>query len=479
VKSSKKFVPTDPLNASAGRVAPLLSICLIVKNEAACLGRCLSSAQEIADEIIVVDTGSTDDTVSLARSFGATVVCSVWNNDFSHARNVSLRSAAGAWLLWLDADDVIPKKSIEIIQNLKLKKPDRVLGFIVRNEKKGQTGSEFIQARMFPNRPDIFFERRIHEQMMLSALRAGLRMEQTAAVIEHHGYADPHTMRLKARRNIEMLLGEYDRAAPDAITAVEIADAYSIVNDAGNARTWYETALSVPGCVEQSAHLASQAHWGLGNLLNNNADFDAAIAHLQKALVLSPGRPDVGYSLAVALDLSGRKDDAIERLYGVFRQSAPPLLIGVDFREAKLKAVLRLDRLLRETGRNEEADGLADEALTAMPHRPEIQNLAGRAYVRGGRLMDGLHAFEKSLELDRPNNIDAYVGLCQIYLRANKRENAVQTVKSVQPLYGHMPRYWALYRQCMGESAAAEIPESIDKAEISAETERINLQFQL
>ncbi|HEX7511228.1 MAG TPA: glycosyltransferase family 2 protein, partial [Chitinivibrionales bacterium] len=142
-------MPTDPLNASAGRAAPRLSICLIVKNEAACLGRCLSSAQEIADEIIVVDTGSTDDTVSLARSFGATVVFSVWNNDFSHARNISLRSAAGAWLLWLDADDVIPKESIEVILNLKSKKPDRVLGFIVRNEKKGQTGSEVIQARMF------------------------------------------------------------------------------------------------------------------------------------------------------------------------------------------------------------------------------------------------------------------------------------------------------------------------------------------
>jgi len=451
---------------------------MIVKNEAAILTRCLRSVKEIADEIVVVDTGSIDDTASIAREHGATVVFSEWKNDFSRARNISLRKASGQWLLWLDADDVIPRESIDVINNLKTKTPDTVFGFIVRNEKHGQTGSEFIQARMLPNRPDIYFQRRIHEQMMLSALRAGLRLTETAAIIEHHGYADPSTMRVKARRNIGLLLEEYGHGNPDAVMAVEIGDSYSILGETDNAQKWYETALNVPGCEDQAPHLAGQAHLGLGNHYNKNGDFEEAIGHLQKALRLSPNRPDVQFSLAVALDLSGRKQEAIDCLYAVIRQEPVRLLVGIDFREARIKSFLRLERLLMECRKNDEAFALAGEALARMAHRPEIHNMAGRIFYRCNRLMDALHAFEKSLLLDVANNIDAYVGLCQIYFRAGKLETARQTVQSIRTLYKEKPRYWALYRQCIGETADAEIPASVDITAISGETEHIHRLYQ-
>ena len=82
-----------------------VSLCMIVKNEEYYLPRCLSSVNNIVDEVIIVDTGSTDKTVEIAKSFGAKVYFFPWNNNFSEARNESLKYASKEWILILDADD--------------------------------------------------------------------------------------------------------------------------------------------------------------------------------------------------------------------------------------------------------------------------------------------------------------------------------------------------------------------------------------
>src|SRR5579875_223578 len=82
-----------------------LSLTMIVKNEAAALGRCLASVRDLVDEIIVVDTGSSDNTKDIARQYDARVFDLPWPDSFAAARNESLRHASGQWLLWLDADE--------------------------------------------------------------------------------------------------------------------------------------------------------------------------------------------------------------------------------------------------------------------------------------------------------------------------------------------------------------------------------------
>ena len=84
-----------------------ISLCMITKNEENYLEQCLDSAKEIADEIIIVDTGSTDKTKEIAKSFGAKIVDFKWNEDFSEARNESLKHATKEWILVLDADEEI------------------------------------------------------------------------------------------------------------------------------------------------------------------------------------------------------------------------------------------------------------------------------------------------------------------------------------------------------------------------------------
>src|ERR1039457_6090419 len=82
-----------------------LSLALIVKNEARCLARCLRSVQSVVNDIVVVDTGSQDDTVRIARECQATVMNFAWGDDFAAARNFALAQTTGDWILVLDADE--------------------------------------------------------------------------------------------------------------------------------------------------------------------------------------------------------------------------------------------------------------------------------------------------------------------------------------------------------------------------------------
>ncbi len=458
------------MNTFLDRAPNRLSVCMIVKNESALLGRCLRSVAGCADEIVVVDTGSTDNTVSVARGEGATVVQSDWRGDFSYSRNISVRRASGAWILWLDADDVVPPASIPKINELKLAEPARVFGFIVKNERPGNTGSEFMQARMFPNRKDIFFERRIHEQVMPSALRAGLRLFETDIVIEHHGYADPQTVRAKAGRNVGLLLAEWDNARPDPVMALEIADSYSMLGDFPKASHWYGIVLEIPGHRQVQPEIASQACLGLGNISNGDGKYEEAARWLNESLVLCPNRSDALFSLAVAQDLAGNLEASAATLRTIVSSAAGKTrIVGVDVRESRIKAYLRLERVLFDLNLGAEALAMAKDAVRALPKRPEILDMAGRVFLKSNLLMDALHAFEQSLAENTDANLEAYIGLSRIYSLASRKETAVQTMAGIRPLFGARPMYWAFWEILAGPAGRAQVPAEIDRKEIDKE----------
>ena len=98
---------------------PAISLCMIVRNEADVLGRCLASVRAAVDEIIIVDTGSTDGTADIARSFGAHVIPFKWIDDFAAARNASFAAATCPYILWLDADDILLPADLQKLQERK------------------------------------------------------------------------------------------------------------------------------------------------------------------------------------------------------------------------------------------------------------------------------------------------------------------------------------------------------------------------
>jgi len=188
--------PQQAANAPApwaGR-SPRLSLCMIAKNEQRFLATCLEHVRDVADEIVVVDTGSTDDTVAIAKSFGAKVLFSPWNDDFSHPRNVALGAATGDWILVLDADEFVRPESCERIRELVTN--EKVSGYhlhFVNVYGKGKTLG-VMMVRLFRNLPGVRYEGIIHEQVTPSLQRlgaeAGLVLTSADVVVDHHGYTD-------------------------------------------------------------------------------------------------------------------------------------------------------------------------------------------------------------------------------------------------------------------------------------------------
>lgn len=96
-----------------------ISLCMIVKNEEELIERCLNSVKSLVDEIVIVDTGSTDSTKDICKKFTDNIYDFNWCDDFSKARNYSFSKANCDYIMWLDADDVVPKKSINELKQLK------------------------------------------------------------------------------------------------------------------------------------------------------------------------------------------------------------------------------------------------------------------------------------------------------------------------------------------------------------------------
>jgi glycosyltransferase involved in cell wall biosynthesis/tetratricopeptide (TPR) repeat protein len=186
-----------------------LSVCLIVKNEERFLAPCLQSIQSIANEIIVVDTGSTDRTIEIAREFGAQVHSFVWCDDFSAARNAALQHATGDWVLMLDADEQLPPEQHDNLRRDFKKSGILGLRMPLQNIGAEAEGVAYV-PRLFRNAPGLFYVSRIHEQVFSSILvRAeewGLDTALGTAQIKHYGYTNELVKsRNKSERNLRLL----------------------------------------------------------------------------------------------------------------------------------------------------------------------------------------------------------------------------------------------------------------------------------
>ena len=184
---------------------PLISLCLIVKNEEANIGRCLESAKGLADETIIVDTGSTDRTVEVCRAYGATVFHMAWADDFAAARNYGLERAVGSWVLVLDADDEIAAKDRSRVRGLAAAAAEDVEGFFFQTVSYvgDQPGEDVVvcpHLRLFRNRPERRYVGAIHEYL---AIAPGERLAHEAVQVFHYGYLTPEVRgREKIRRNL-------------------------------------------------------------------------------------------------------------------------------------------------------------------------------------------------------------------------------------------------------------------------------------
>src|SRR5687767_15152493 len=114
------------------RQKPTVSLCMIVRNEGHQLAECLAPVAELFDEIVIVDTGSQDNTREVAAGFTPRVIDFVWCDDFSAARNHALRHAQGEWIFWLDADDRLSPTNVEKLRRLMAGLSDKPQAFLMQ-----------------------------------------------------------------------------------------------------------------------------------------------------------------------------------------------------------------------------------------------------------------------------------------------------------------------------------------------------------
>jgi glycosyltransferase involved in cell wall biosynthesis len=203
-----------------------LSLAMIVKNEARCLARCLRSVESIVNEIIVVDTGSSDGTAALAEEFKAKVFHFDWCEDFSAARNFALAQATSRWILALDADETVTPELAREIKKFIQGKPRIGRLKVVSNFKRGGQvfKSQAFVSRLFP--AGASFEGRIHEQVVSSLPRVNL-----AGELSHDGYLEVN----KSDRNVKMLLAELEHDRANAYLLHQLALEYTSLDRPGDA----------------------------------------------------------------------------------------------------------------------------------------------------------------------------------------------------------------------------------------------------
>ena len=402
----RKLQLVPGLGSGIDAAMPTLGLSMIVKNEAATIGPCLESVRGIASQIVIVDTGSTDDTVAIARKSGATVLCSPWENNFANARNAALAPITTDWVLSLDADEELDREAGPVLVTLLQK--SAVAGYVLpvrnytpakdiragssvgqpndfRHPRAATAGSYFIyeKCRLFRRDPRIFFTGRVHEQVEVAIQAANLHLRPANPCIHNFGL-------LLAREGM------------------------------GKKIVFYRDLLRLR--VNEEPH--DFRGWTyLGRMeYDSFNDRSEALRCFQRALKLNPRCVEaLLFTAMIHLDL-GRAQEAL------------PFL---DFIPPDQESGLQKQRLLGDAhsqlGQLEKARGAYKHALKLSAENPELESKLGLIEVKLGMNKRGIARLEHTVTLFPPR-IDVHDRLMKAYMLANMLPEAAAAAERLSTL---------------------------------------------
>ena len=286
-----------------------ISLCMIVKDESRFIGACLAAAKPLCDQLIVVDTGSQDNTIEIARSQGAEVYEHPWPGHFSKARNLSLDYATGDWILILDGDEVLDANTLEHIAAMTQATADTVaFNFEIVNYSTEEMSDESAhyqkQVRLFRNRPTHRYAGLIHNQLVDTETGLGLSGPFLPVRVLHYGYIPSvWTAQNKAKRltMLEKAIGEN----PDSLFChYNLANHLKILGEYARALAHY-----VP-CFDGDLELewVKMSFFSASFCANKIGQHDLAIDCAEKLLDTHPTIADAHLRRAEALMSMGRLD---------------------------------------------------------------------------------------------------------------------------------------------------------------------------
>jgi tetratricopeptide (TPR) repeat protein len=357
-----------------GATGMRLSLCMIVRDEQEMLPRCLASVADTVDEIVIVDTGSTDATVEIARSFGARVLFHEWTGSFAQARNVSFDAAEGDWLLCLDADEVLVEEDAPLLRSL-TGRTWREAFYLSETNYTGDledgTAVTHNALRVFRNRPEYRFEGRLHEQIA-HCLPGYLpeRVEASGVRIEHYGYLGAvRDSREKSRRNIELLRLQQAESRPTPFLHYNLGSEYAAAAEPLAALAEFERAWkllqSLPD--RDSYQFAPALMSRMVKALRACGRPTDAIARAEEGLLRFQGFTDLVLEQAIAAIALEQNERAIELLERCIEMGDAPRRYTATQGSGSYLPRLQLAELRRATGNYEEATGLLEHCLHEYP----------------------------------------------------------------------------------------------------------------
>lgn len=281
-----------------------ISQCMIVKNEEKNIEQALSWGKSVVWEQIVVDTGSTDRTVELAKKLGAQVYTFPWINDFAAAKNHAIELAKGEWIAFLDADEYMaPEDAQKLLEILDGLDQDRFDGISTGWQQLDQNGKIFAsgtQIRFFRNKPDIRYRRRIHEQLESTSGRELHIGDAVASLsIFHTGYqGEAYTEKGRTGRNRKLILQELEEHPEDYEMMGYLGDEYLDDGDREGAEQWYRRAVEhMPDEIPEGDQRSAATYTRLLMMITERegASWDQAEEIYRQAAARLPKEADFDY----------------------------------------------------------------------------------------------------------------------------------------------------------------------------------------
>lgn len=415
-----------------------VSACMIVKNEEELLPQCLDSIRDWVDEIIVVDTGSSDNTVEIARSYGARIFHQPWEGDFSKHRNYSIEQATGDWIFIIDADECVVREDVAQLRQV-LDQPDyKIVSINVYNVggKNLETVTFLPSVRFFKRELELRYEGIVHNLLEIppeaSVLRAGVR-------IKHYGYGlSPEKMKAKFERS-RALLEKQLKENPDNFHA-HFNYAQLLRGQGLNDHPEYASLIlqSAQRAVELTdpqrrgtRHIHLMALHQIAWVCFVTGDYEKARQHCRRAIEIKPDYLDCILLLG-HIDLrDGRHADASRHYrtyldsqarYDATRETDNIILLNPESRES---AHYGLGAVAFEAGDYEEAARQFESAAKTRPGFMDVDVRLGWVYLRLHRMDEAEAAFRRALEAN-DTNTEALVGLADVHYRRKEYEQTIE-----------------------------------------------------
>jgi len=424
--AKSKIVPNSGSREASN--SKRLSLCMIARDEEQFLEDCLASVEGLVDEIVILDTGSKDRTVEIARSHGAIVHSFPWNESYSDARNEALKHVTGDWVLFLDADERLDPSGKQLIADALQRKDVEAYELLFYNYcREGSPAPDIVHrvCRLVRNRPTYRFEGRIHENIIPSIIAAGGRIEQLDAIVHHYGYKpDVKKQRNKHERYLKLLLAELQDKPDDLYVLHHISAAHCAQEEFDEAIPYLErmTELLPPGHAFSGNTYSRliNAYWATGR-------HEQAIQTAERAKYSGVEHPEIDFSTGNALLALGRYEEAAKMFESAIELGKRGGWLG-DPGTYGFKAKFGIARAYIGLGDLYRAINLCKEVIAEQPNHAHAHEVLALAYTRLEMLSEAESEWREVLRLI-PGRKEALLHLARIEESSGRFVEAAERYK--------------------------------------------------